>query len=82
MVKPSRYNALLQEKADLIAEAKGVFEKAEGEERELTAEEQSHDDETQARLEAINPELDRIKRQRERECQCERERERERQPEC
>ena len=66
-MKPSRYNALLQEKADLIAEAKGVFEKAEGEERELTAEEQSHDDEIQARLEAINPELDRIKRQRERE---------------
>ena len=66
-MKPSRYNALLQEKADLIAEAKGVFAKAEGEERELSTEEQTRDDEVQARLEAINPELDRIKRQRERE---------------
>lgn len=66
-MKPSRYNALLQEKADLIAEARTTFTKAEEEERELTAEEQSRDDEVQARLETINPELDRIKRQRERE---------------
>lgn len=66
-MKPSRYNALLQEKAELIAEAKGIFEAAEAEERELSDQERERDDEIQARLGAINPELDRIKRQRERE---------------
>ncbi len=66
-MKPSKYNTLLQEKADLVNEGRDVFTKAEAEERELTAEEQTRDDDIQARLDEINPELDRIRRQRDRE---------------
>jgi HK97 family phage major capsid protein len=73
----SRYNVLLQEKADLIAEAQAIFEEAaahESEEdgqpvkgRDLTDAEKKRDDEIQAGLEATTDELARLTRQRERE---------------
>ena len=66
MVK-SRYNTLLQEKADLVTDAKAVFAKAEEEDRDLTTEEREDDDKAHTRLIAINDELGRLERQRERE---------------
>ena len=63
----SRYNTLLQEKADLVSEAKAVFAKVEEEGRDLTEEEREDDDRAHARLDAINGELGRLERQRERE---------------
>jgi len=63
----SRYKELLQERADLVAEGRKVFEAAEAEKRELTAEEMARDDAINARLEAIDEGLAREERRRERE---------------
>lgn len=63
----SRYKALVQERADLVAEGKRIFEAAEKECRELTDAEKGRDDAINARLEAINPELGREEARRERE---------------
>ncbi len=63
-----RYRALLQERADLVAEGRRIFELAEQEDnRALTDEERAQDDAIQARLEAIGLELEREERRRERE---------------
>jgi len=57
------YQALIQERADIIAEAKAVLE----EDRSLTTEEKERDDAIQARLEVLNDDVARAERQRERE---------------
>jgi HK97 family phage major capsid protein len=61
----SRYKALLQERADLIAEGKELFGPAEREGRDLTDEEKARDDEITARLEVLAGELTREERRRE-----------------
>lgn len=60
-----RHEALLQEQADLIAEAKAAFATAEAEERGLTDDEAARDDAIHARLEVVKSELARFERQRE-----------------
>lgn len=60
-----RYKKLIQERADLVAEAKAMFALADTENRDLTEEEKARDDEISARLNAIAGELDRIENQRE-----------------
>jgi len=59
----SRYQALFQERADLIAEARAAFALAEKEERDLTDDERKRDDEIAARLEALEGEIQRHERQ-------------------
>ncbi len=61
------YKALVQERAELVAEGRTIFESAEKASRELTAEEKSRDDEINTRLEAIKPDLAREETRRERE---------------
>lgn len=56
------YKALLQERADLVKEAKGILAKAEKDGRELTAEEGARDDAIHARLEAVSAEIARHER--------------------
>ena len=56
----SRRNALTQERADLIAEARAIFDGSE--DRDLTEDEGKRDDEIQARLEEIAPALARLYR--------------------
>lgn len=63
----SRYMALMQERADLIAEGKSLFEAAEREERALTEDEKGRDDAINLRLEALAGDLDREERRRKRE---------------
>lgn len=60
-----RYKALIQERADLIQEAKNIFATAESESRALIDQEKSRDDEINTRLNAISGDLERIERQRE-----------------
>jgi predicted phage gp36 major capsid-like protein len=45
-----RYKALLQERADLVAEGRRIFEAAEATARDLTEAEKTRDDEINARL--------------------------------
>lgn len=61
------YQALLQERADLVKEGKLLFEVAEADERALTAEEKGRDDQINARLTEVAGDLDRHERRRERE---------------
>ena len=63
----TRYQALVQEHADLVAEGKRLFDAADATNRELTAEEKARDDEINARLEAIGADLEREEKRRERE---------------
>jgi HK97 family phage major capsid protein len=63
----TKLQALKKERASLITEAHNMFQAAEDEERELTAEEQERDDAIQARLEVIDAEVLRQERQIERE---------------
>ena len=63
----SRYNTLLQERADLVGAGREMFAAAEDAGRDLTDEERTQDNEAQTRLEAVNDELGRLERQRERE---------------
>lgn len=63
----TRYQNLVQERADLTAEARGLFEAAEREGRGLSVEEATRDDEIATRLEALDEEIGRLERQRERE---------------
>jgi HK97 family phage major capsid protein len=61
----NRYKALLQERWDLAAESKALFDGAEG--RDLTDEERGRDDEIAARLDVLASEIEREDRRRERE---------------
>jgi HK97 family phage major capsid protein len=69
MNESKAYKALLQEKADLVKEGKEIFERAEKESRDLSDEEKARDDEINARLTALGPEIERHERRRERERQ-------------
>src|SRR5579859_5068407 len=66
-LESKQYLALLQERADLIAEGKKLFEQADAEGIALTAEQMARDDAINARLSAIGPELERHERRRARE---------------
>ncbi|HCS40390.1 MAG TPA: phage major capsid protein [Anaerolineaceae bacterium] len=59
--------ALQQERADLVAEGKKFFDLAAKESRDLTDEEKTRDDEINARLAAINGDIQRLEAKRERE---------------
>ena len=59
-----RYQALLQERADLIRGLKAMFEKVEREGRGLTDDEKRLDDEIAAKLEAIHGDIQREERRR------------------
>jgi HK97 family phage major capsid protein len=61
------YKALVQERADLIAEGKQLFERAEKESRDLTDGEKSRDDAINTRLAALNADIQRHETARERE---------------
>lgn len=62
-----RYQQLLQERADLVKEAQGIFALAEQEGRDLTDAEKTRDDAINARLTALAGEIDREERRRENE---------------
>ncbi len=62
-----QYKALLQERADLVAEGKRLFDAAEREDRDLTAAEKDRDDAINARLTAISADLQRHENRRARE---------------
>lgn len=62
-----QYKALLQERADLVAEGKRMFEAAEIAGRELTADEKVRDDAINARLEAVAADVKRHEQRRVRE---------------
>ena len=62
-----QYKALVQERADLVAEGKRLFEAAEKAERELTAEEKVRDDAINTRLEALAADIKRHESRRTRE---------------
>lgn len=62
-----QYLALLQERTDLVAEGKKIFEQADAEGAALTAEQMARDDAINARLAAIAPELERHEKRRARE---------------
>lgn len=62
-----RYQALLQERADLVNEAKGIFAAAEADGRDLNEQEKQRDDAINARLTALNGEISREERRRENE---------------
>ncbi len=62
-----RYQALLQERADLVREAQAIFSLAEAEDRDLTDEEKTRDDAINARLQALAGEIEREERRRENE---------------
>lgn len=63
----TRYQGLLQERANLVAEARGIFTAAETESRDLTEPEKARDDAINVRLEAVAAELVREERRRENE---------------
>lgn len=63
----SRYMVLLQERADLVAEGKTMFDLAEADARGLTEEEKSRDDAINTRLGVLAEELAREETRRERE---------------
>lgn len=56
----NRYQALIQERADLVKEGKALFAAADG--RDLTEAETERDDAINARLEAVAGELERVER--------------------
>lgn len=60
-----RYKQLLQERADLVNEAKGIFALAEQEGRDLTDAEKARDDAINARLQTLAGEIAREERRRE-----------------
>lgn len=60
-----RYQALVQERADLVKEAQGIFEAADG--RDLTEAEKARDDAISARLAVLGGEIQREERRREHE---------------
>lgn len=62
-----RYQGLIQERADLVKEASQIFNLAEHEDRDLTAEEVARDDQINARLSALTDEINREERRRENE---------------
>jgi len=62
-----QYQALLQKRADLVAEGKRLFDLAETEERDLTDAEKSRDDAINAELQTLNADLGRHEARRERE---------------
>lgn len=64
---PTRYQTLVQERADLVAEGDVIFVAAETASRDLSAEEHARDDAIQHRLDAIGQELVLEERRRERE---------------
>lgn len=59
-----RYQALLQERADLVAESRGIFALADADGRDLTDEEKARDDQIHARLMVVAKEIDREERRR------------------
>lgn len=63
----SRYQVLIQTRADLTAEARSLFDYAEKEGRGLNPEETERDDAITAELGGLNEEIGRLERQRERE---------------
>jgi HK97 family phage major capsid protein len=63
----NRYKALLDERAQLVAEGKGIFDAAEKAGHDLTDAEKARDDEINARLETIKGDLAREEARRERE---------------
>lgn len=64
VIMPSRFQILTQERADLVREARATLTAAGAANRELTAEEMTRDDAINARLSAINTELEREERLR------------------
>lgn len=62
-----RYQKLIQERADLVAEARAIFAAAEAEDRDLTPEEIARDDAINARLQTLAGEIEREERWRENE---------------
>jgi HK97 family phage major capsid protein len=60
-----RYHQLLQDRADLVNEAKAIFKLAETEDRDLTEEEKTRDDEINTRLQTLAGEIGREERRRE-----------------
>ena len=58
-----RLKALRQKRADLVAEAKGLFAAAQAEDRALTEAEKTRDDAIQAELDALEAEIAREERQ-------------------
>lgn len=62
-----QYQALLQRKADLVADGKAIFERAEAEGRELSADEKTRDDAINAELTTLGADLQRHEARRERE---------------
>ncbi|MDD5367466.1 MAG: phage major capsid protein [Anaerolineaceae bacterium] len=67
MNESQMYKSLLQERTDLIAEGKRIFDQAEKESRELTAEEKARDDAINTRLDKLGADLARHEARRERE---------------
>ncbi len=67
MNESKAYKALLEEKANLIAEGKKLFDAAEAASRDLSAEEKTRDDEINTRLAEIAADLKRHEARRERE---------------
>lgn len=63
----TRYQALLQERADLVAEGSAIFEQAEKAGRDLTPAERERDDAINARLGDLAADLDREAKRQERE---------------
>lgn len=61
----NKYKRLVQERADLVAEQKGIFEAAEKDKRDLTEADKQRDDEIAARMEVIAQDLAREARRRE-----------------
>lgn len=55
----SRYTAMLDERAALVAEGKAMFDRAEAEGRDLTAEERLRDDAINARIEVLDGDITR-----------------------
>jgi hypothetical protein len=60
-----RYKALVQERADLVKEAKDLFAAAETAGRDLSDDERARDDAINARLTALTGEIEREERLRE-----------------
>ncbi len=63
----SRYNELLQERADIVAAGRARFDLAESETRDLSEEERTQDDTADERLRAVGTQLSLLERQRDRE---------------
>jgi HK97 family phage major capsid protein len=66
-LESKQYQALVQKRADLIAEGKALFESAEQNARDLTAEEKARDDAINAELSTLDADLARHEKRRARE---------------